>query len=83
MNNGNTFTSKGNGIIMTTDGEIATYTGQDLGITDKNGIQTYHGIQIFQTDSDGKLAFLDNLIGLYDYKYWSNGTKSGIIWEWK
>ncbi|HJU59216.1 MAG TPA: hypothetical protein VJ583_05670 [Nitrososphaeraceae archaeon] len=83
MNNGNTFTSKGNGIIMTTDGEIATYTGQDLGITDKNGIQTYHGIQIFQTDSDGKLAFLDNLIGLYEYKYWSNGTKSDIIWEWK
>ena len=33
---------------MTTDGEIATYTGHDLGITDKNGTQTYHDIQIFQ-----------------------------------
>src|SRR5687767_8637813 len=31
---GNTSTSTGNGIIMTTDGEIATYTGQDLGMTD-------------------------------------------------
>jgi hypothetical protein len=80
---GNTSISTGNGIIMTTDGEIATYTGHDLGITDKNGTQTYHGIQIFQTNSDEKLAFLDNLIGLYEYKYWSNGTKSGIIWEWK
>lgn len=82
-NNGNTSTSTGNGIITTIDGEIATYTGHDLGITDKNGTQTYRGIQIFQTDSDGKLAFLDNLIGLYEYKYWANGTKSGIIWEWK
>jgi len=80
---GNTSTSTGKGIITTTDGEIATYTGQDLGITDKNGTDTYHGIIIFQTDSDGKLEFLDNLIGLYEYKSWSDGTKSGIIWEWK
>ena len=80
---GNTSTSAGHGIITTKDGEIATYTGHDLGITDINGTQTYHGIQILQTDYDGKLAFLDNLIGLYEYKYWSNGTKSGIIWEWK
>jgi len=80
---GNTSTSKGKGIITTKDGEIATYTGQDLGITDKNGTDTYHGIIIFQTDSEGKLAFLDNLIGLYEYKSWSDGKKSGIIWEWK
>ena len=80
---GNTSTSTGHGIITTKDGEIATYTGQDLGITDKNGTDTYHGILIFQTDSDGKLAFLDNLIGLYEYKSWLDGKKSGIIWEWK
>ncbi len=70
---GNTSISTGNGIIMTTDDEIATYTGHYLGITDKNGTQTYHDIQIFQTNSDEKLVFLDNLIGLYEYKYWSNG----------
>ena len=80
---GNTSTSRGNGIITTQDGEIATYTGQGLGITDKNGTDTYHGILIFQTDSDGKLAFLDNLIGLYEYKSWSDGKKSNIILEWK
>jgi hypothetical protein len=57
---GNTSTSTGKGIITTKDGEIATYTEQDLGITDKNGTDTYHGIIIFQTDSDRKLAFLDN-----------------------
>jgi hypothetical protein len=80
---GNTSTSAGHGIITTKDGEIATYTGQDLGRTDKNGTDTYHGILIFQTDSNGKLAFLDNLVGLYEYKSWFNGTKSGIIWEWR
>jgi hypothetical protein len=80
---GNTSTSTGNGIIMTTDGEIATYTGQDLGMTNINGTQTFKGIMILQTDSDGKLAFLDNLIGLYEYKSWLDGKKSGIIWKWK
>ena len=79
----NTSTSTGHGIITTKDGEIATYTGQDLGITGKNGTDTYRGILTFQTDSDGKLAFLDNVIGLYEYKSWFNGTKSGTIWEWK
>jgi hypothetical protein len=83
LDTGNTSTSTGHGIITTKDGEIATYTGHDLGITDKNGTDTYRGILPFQTDSDGKLAFLDNLIGLYEYKSWFNGTKSGIIWEWK
>ena len=68
---------------MTIDGEIATYTGQDLGMTDINGTQTFRGMMILQTDSDGKLAFLDNLIGLYEYKSWLDGKQSGIIWKWK
>ena len=32
---------------------------------------------------EGRLGFLDNVIGLYVYKYWPNGTASGIIWDWK
>jgi hypothetical protein len=80
---GNTSTSTGKGIITTTNGEIATYTAGDLGITDKNGTLITRGIEIFQTDSNEKLAFLDNLIGLYEYKDWSNGTQSGFTWEWK
>ena len=78
-----TIIDTGNGIITTIDGEIATYSGIALGITDKNGTQIYNGMHIYKTDSDGKLAFLDNLIGIYEYKHWTNGTKSGIIWEWK
>ena len=80
---GNISSSTGHGIISTSDGEIATYTEQDLGMTDANRTQKYRGIEIFHTDSDGKLAFLDNLIGLYEYKSWLDGKKSGIIWEWK
>lgn len=80
---GNVTTSNGNGIFTTVDGEIATYIGQDLGMIDENGVEIFRGIQIFQTESNGKLSFLDNLIGLYEYKNWPDGKKTGMIWQWK
>lgn len=76
-------TSIGKGNFTTSDGDIANYTGQDVGNTDSNGIETYKGIQIFSSNPEGKLGFLDNVIGIYVYKYLPNGTTSGTIWEWK
>lgn len=76
-------TSIGKGNFTTIDGEIANYTGHDVGKTDDSGIETYKGIQIFESNPEGRLGFLDNVIGLYVYKYWPNGTASGIIWDWK
>jgi len=75
--------SIGKGNFTTIDGEMANYTGYDVGKTDHEGIETYKGIQIFESNPEGRLGFLDNVIGLYVYKYWPNGTASGIIWEWK
>lgn len=76
-------TSIGKGNFTTSEGDIANYTGQDVGNTDSNGVETYKGIQIFSSDPEGKLGFLDNVIGIYVYKYWPNGTITGTIWEWK
>jgi hypothetical protein len=75
--------SEGDGIISTDNGQIVTYTGKDIGVTDDRGVETYKGIQIFKTNFDSKLAFLDNVIGMYVYRYAPNGTSSGTIWEWK
>lgn len=76
-------TSVGKGNFTTSDGDIANYTGQDVGNTDSNGVETYKGIQIFSSNPEGKLGFLDNVIGVYVYKYLPNGTTTGTIWEWK
>ena len=77
-------TSIGQGIITSFDGEIATYTAKDLGATNEKGEIIYHGIQIFSTNSTGKLSFMDNLVGLYVYEDNPDGSrKSGKIWEWK
>ena len=79
-----TTTSIGQGIITSSDGEIATYTAKDLGVTNEKGETVYHGIQIFSTNSTGKLSFMDNLVGLYVYEDNPDGSrKSGKIWEWK
>ena len=75
--------SVGNGNFTTSDGDIVNYTGQDVGNTDSNGVETFKGFQIFSSNPEGKLGFLDNVIGVYVYKYWPNGTTTGIIWEWK
>jgi hypothetical protein len=61
-------TSVGKGNFTTSDGDIANYTGQDVGNTDSNGVETYKGIQIFSSNPEGKLGFLDNVIGSYVYK---------------
>lgn len=76
-------TSVGKGNFTTFDGDIANYTGQDVGSTDNSGVEIYKGIQVFSSDPEGKLGFLDNVIGMYVYKYWPNGTTTGTIWEWK
>jgi hypothetical protein len=77
-------TSEGQGIISAADGEIATYTAKDLGFTTEKGDTTYRGIQIFNTNTTGKMAFMDNLVGLYVYQNNADGDRiTGKIWEWK
>ena len=77
-------TSEGQGIISADDGEIATYTAKDLGFTNEKGDTTYRGIQIFNTNTTGKMAFMDNLVGLYVYENNADGDRiTGKIWEWK
>ena len=75
--------SVGKGNFTTSDGDIVNYTGQDVGNTDSSGVETFKGFQIFSSNPEGKLGFLDNVIGMYVYKYWPNGTTTGTIWEWK
>ena len=76
-------TSVGKGNFTTSDGDIANYTGQDVGNTDRSGVEIYKAMQIFSSNPEGKLGSLDNVIGIYVYKYWPNGTTTGTIWEWK
>jgi hypothetical protein len=41
------------------------------------------GSILCRTSSNGKLAFLDNMVGVFEYESEEHGTSRGKIWEWK
>ena len=76
--------SQGKGVTTTNDGEMATWTEQGIGHFTKQGKVVSHGIRIFSTSSTGKLAFLNNLVGLlYTEANIRRGIATNTIWELK
>jgi hypothetical protein len=73
----------GQGVITTADGkDMATWIGYGNGRSNINGTITFHGINFFNTNSTGKLAFLKNLEGLNISEV--DGSKQTTkIYEWK
>jgi hypothetical protein len=64
------------------NGETATWTGQ--GIARYSGQRRRDVGSIFcRTSSNGKLAFLNNMVGVFEYEADESGTSRGKIWEWK
>ena len=59
---------EGQGIITSKEGEIATWTGSGIGRFTGQGKIRFHGPLFYRTLSTGKLAFLNNLVGVYKPK---------------
>ena len=56
---------EGQGVLMSKDGlEMATWTGQGIGRFTSPGKIRFTGSLFFSTSSTGKLAFLNNLVGV-------------------
>jgi len=76
--------AEGQGFLMAKQSnETVTWTGQGIAhlIGDK---RTDRGSVFFSTLSKGKLAFLNNTVGIFEYEAnLGNGTVEGKVWEWK
>ncbi|MGB7956525.1 MAG: hypothetical protein WCF23_21335 [Candidatus Nitrosopolaris sp.] len=73
----------GQGILTTKDKQRATWIAHDIGRTnDNNGAIIYHGVMFFSSNSTGKLAFLNNLEGLYITEV-NDSKQTTKMWEWK
>lgn len=73
----------GRGIVTTKDGQMATWTAQDIGRINLNtGVTTFNGIMFFNTNSTGSLAFLNNLAGLHITQT-DSSMRTTKIWEWR
>jgi hypothetical protein len=59
------FHTKGQGIIMTQDGEVATYTNQIIGNLTEEGNVLSRGAGFWNTPSTGKLAFLNDMMSIF------------------
>ena len=73
----------GRGILTTKDGQMATWTAQNVRRINLNtGVTTFNGIMFFNTNSTGSLAFLNNLAGLHITQT-DSSMRTTNIWEWK
>ena len=75
---------EGQGVLMSKDGqEMATQTGQGIGRSTSPGKIRFTGSLFFNTPSTGKLAFLNNLVDVFEYEADELGNTSAKAWEWK
>jgi hypothetical protein len=77
--------SQGQGVIATQDdsGEMANYTLQFIGNITQEGKPVFYGSSIYNTNSTGRIAFLDNLIGIYKGEIDEMGNFVSKEWQWK
>jgi hypothetical protein len=73
---------EGRGVMMTADGEIATWTGHGVGKANKDGTASYRGSLIFQT-MPGQLSRLNNIAVVFEYTVDAHGDTHSDYWEWK
>ncbi|MFZ3166594.1 MAG: hypothetical protein WA130_03190 [Candidatus Methanoperedens sp.] len=74
---------EGQGIVMTKDGEMASWTGQGVGkFTGSGSASIWRGSLFYQTSSQ-KLARLNNIVVVFEYEVDENGNTHDKLWEWK
>jgi len=73
---------QGQGIAMTKDGEMATWTGGGVGKMTARGGASYRGAIYFQTASP-KLARLNGMAVVFEHEVDENDNTHGKLWEWK
>lgn len=73
---------EGQGVVMTRDGEIATWKGHGLGrFRGHSSAVSWRGSVLFQTSSQ-KLARLASVATIFEYEVDEDGNTYEKIWEW-
>jgi hypothetical protein len=84
LESGGAMSGEGKGVVMSRDGqEMATFTGQGIGRFVGPGKIRFVGSVFYNTASTGKLAFLNNLVAVFEHEVDESGNVSNKFWEWK
>ena len=73
---------EGQGVLVTQDGEVATWKGQGVGKLLAGGAVSYRGALYYSTVSS-KLARLNTIAAVFEYEVDAEGKTHTKIWEWK
>jgi hypothetical protein len=73
---------EGRGVVITADGEMATWTGHGVGMPNKDGSASYRGSLCYQT-TPARLSGLNNIAVLFDYAVDADGNTHSDYWEWR
>jgi hypothetical protein len=72
----------GQGVIMAGESEMVAYTGEAVGKLSSSGIK-WRGAIFYKTSSTGKLASINNVVGVFEAEVDMDGNFSEKTWEWK
>jgi hypothetical protein len=84
LNADGTFNGKGQGILRTEAGEVATWTNQVVGNLTLEGTIISRGVGFWSTPSTtGGLAFMNGMITVFEVQIDREGNLSAREWEWR
>jgi hypothetical protein len=83
LNADGTFSGKGQGILRTEGGDVATWTNQVVGNLTQEGNIITRGVGFWSTPSTtGELAFMNGMITVFEVQIDREGNLSAREWEW-
>jgi hypothetical protein len=74
---------EGRGVIMTDDGETASWTGQGVGHFTGHGTAVSWRGGIYYETTSKKLARLNGIAAVFEYDTDENGKTAAKLFEWK
>lgn len=77
-----TLFGQGQGLVMSTQGEVASWTGQGVGLPQKDGSIKYRGAIYFDSKSP-TWSRLTSIAALFEYEVDAHGHTKGQLFEWK
>ena len=77
-----TISGEGIGVMMTTDGESATYRGTGVGTFTRPGATAWRGALFFETTSPA-LSRLNGIAVVFEHEVDEGGKSEGRFTEWK
>jgi hypothetical protein len=77
-----TLFGEGQGIVMSAEGDAASWVGQGVGTLKKDGSTSFRGAIYFQTTSP-RWTRLNSYAAIFEHEIDAQGNTRGVVYEWK